>query len=258
MSTSSVYIRDGDWWVPNPEAKGPFPGQHGGAVAGVLAVCLEAEAMQLNAGVGLQCSTILLRPMPLERCKVAVSTVRAGGRVTVLAAALSVDGTDCAHSRAIFVRESEVGHWPLPADELYRPADCEVVPKPARFGATVWFRDTVEIRRAQDIFWLRSMKPVAEPFTPLAQVCAHADWSSGLSRHDNYDSPKLAGFPNADLSIHLSRSIKGEWVGLRPKSYWYTNGMGMADTEILDIYGPLGRACHTLVLMPLRSPHSPT
>jgi len=27
--------------------------------------------------------------------------------------------------------------------------------------------------------------------------------------------------------------------------------MGMTDTEIVDIHGTLGRACHTIVLIPL-------
>ena len=30
------------------------------------------------------------------------------------------------------------------------------------------------------------------------------------------------------------------------------NGMGMTDTEILDVLGPIGRACHTLVLVPVK------
>ena len=108
------------------------------------------------------------------------------------------------------------------------------------------------MRGANGEFWLRSITPVADSASPLARVCAHADWASGPPRLDTFASPKLAGFPNADLSVHLSRIPVGEWIGLRPRSHWFANGMGMTDTEILDVLGPIGRACHTLVLVPVK------
>jgi len=198
----------------------------------------------------------LLRPAPIEPCTISVATVRAGGRVTVLAATLRIGSKDCALAQAIFVRTQEVGHWPIPDVEIHEPENLELVPKPAKFSSVPWFRDTVEVRRANGIFWLRSVKPVVSPLSPLARVCAHADWASGLSRHDSYESPKVGGFPNADLSVHLGREPRGEWIGLKPRSDWYANGMGMTDTEILDICGPLGRACHTLVLLPVEATRS--
>ena len=249
MASEAIYRRDGDRWIPGPEAKGPFPGQHGGAVAGLLAACLEAEATRLGAGIALQCSTTLLRPAALEPCRIAVVTVRAGARVTVLSATLNVQDKSCALAQAIFVRPHEVGHWPLPAVEIHSPLEFEISPGHAKLRSG--FRDSVEMRRRDGIVWLRSLKPVVEPLSPLARVCAHSDWASGLSRYDSYEAPRVGGFPNADLTVHLSREPRGDWVGLKPKSYWYGNGMGMTDTEILDIYGPLGRACHTLVLLPL-------
>jgi len=253
MGVAAIYERDGDRWVPGPEAKGPFPGQHGGAVAGVLAASLEAEAARLGAGIALQCSTVLLRPAPVEPCVVSVSTVRAGGRVTVLSAALSIGDKGYALGQAIFVRPQDVGHWPLPETTLYEPSDAELFPRRTKSGSVPWFRDTVEIRQVDGTFWLRSVKPLLLPPSPMARVCTHADWASGLSRRDTLDSPMVAGFPNADLSVHLGREPRGEWVGLRPRSAWYANGMGMADTEILDIYGSVGRACHTLILVPMES-----
>ena len=253
MSTSSIYHRDGDSWIPSPEAKGPFPGQHGGAIAGVLAACLEEEARHLQAGIALQSSTLLLRPAPVEPCAISIATVRAGGRVTVLAATLRIGGKDYALAQAIFVRPQDIGEWPLPNMEIQEPSSLELVPRPTKYeyGSAPWFRDTVDIRQANGTFWLRSLKPVVSPLSPLARVCAHADWASGLSEQDSPESPKVGGFPNADLSIHLGREPRGEWIGLRPKSHWYANGMGMTDTEILDTCGPIGRACHTLVLLPV-------
>lgn len=249
----SIYRREGERWIPGPEAKGPFPGQHGGAIAGVLAACLEEEAARLQAGVALQSSTLLLRAAPVEPCAISTRTVRAGGRVTVLAATLRIGDKECALAQAIFVRPQEVGQWPLPSSEIHEPSGLELVPRSTKYGSGLWYRDAVEVRRADGIFWLRSLKALVDPFTPLARVCAHADWGSGLS---SFQSPAVGGFPNADLSVHLAREPRGDWVGLRPKSHWFGNGMGMTDTEILDTCGPVGRACHTLVLLPAAKPDS--
>lgn len=249
MQDAAVFQRDGACWIPGPDAKGPFPGQHGGALAGLLATVLDAQAADSNAGTTLHFSTLLLRAAPIAPCTVTTKVVRSGGRVTVLAACLEAGGKECAVAQAIYVRPQDVGHWPLPADQLLDPLPSEPVPLPTAFGAEPWFRDTVDIRRSGDVFWMRSRKPVVVPMSPMATVCAHADWASGLSRRDTFDDPKVAGFPNADLSIHLGREARGEWIGLRPKSTWFATGMGTTDTELFDVFGPIGRACHTLVLL---------
>jgi len=250
-----IYRQEGDLWMPGPEAKGPFPGQHGGAVAAVLVAGMEAEARRIGAGKGLQCSTLLLRPAPLEPCRISVTTLRDGGRVTVLEASLRAGEKECARAQSIFVREQDIGTWPLPARPVHDPLEAPVV-QFGSYGHSPWYGDTVEFRYANGTHWLRSRRPVVKEFTPLARVCAHADWASGLSRLDSRDEPRVSGFPNADLSIHLAREPQGEWVGLRPTSTWYRNGMGMTDTEIVDIHGAVGRACHTIVLIPL-SPKGP-
>lgn len=251
MKESPVYEKDRDLWLPAPEARGPFAGQHGGAISGLLASCMEREAFAAGAGTALQCSTLLLRPCPLEPCSVRVATVRAGGRVTVLSATLTIGGKDCALAHSIFIRPEAVGSWGVPEHTHHTPDQLDAVAKPARFASTAWYRDCVDIRRGDGEFWLRTLRPLTADMTSLARVCALADWASGLSRHDTYESPLVGGFPNADLTVHLARKPHGEWIGLRPRSDWYGNGMGMTDTELLDVHGRLGRACHMLVLLPL-------
>ena len=142
-----IYRQEGERWIPGPEAKGPFPGQHGGAVAAVLAGCMEAEASRMGAGKALQCSTLLLRPAPLEPCRISVSKVRDGGRVTVLEASLRAGDKECARALAIFVREQDIGAWPLPAHAVHDPLEAPVRPFGYRAGSP-WYGDTVEFRYA--------------------------------------------------------------------------------------------------------------
>jgi Thioesterase-like superfamily len=51
-----------------------------------------------------------------------------------------------------------------------------------------------------------------------------------------------------DLSVHLHRLPKGEWVCLDAVTLPEPNGIGMADTRLLDEQGPIGRAAQTLLV----------
>jgi hypothetical protein len=55
-------------------------------------------------------------------------------------------------------------------------------------------------------------------------------------------------FINVDLTVHLHRMPEGEWVCLDAVTLPEPNGVGMADTRLLDARGPIGRATQTLLL----------
>jgi hypothetical protein len=56
-------------------------------------------------------------------------------------------------------------------------------------------------------------------------------------------------FVNPDLlSVH--RQPEGEWLGAKVVSHWGNNGIGMADAELFDTTGPVGRATQNLLLDP--------
>ena len=68
-----------------------------------------------------------------------------------------------------------------------------------------------------------------------ATASAALDWSRYL-------------FINVDLSVHLHRMPVGEWVCLDAVTLPEANGVGMADTRLLDERGPIGRAAQTLLV----------
>jgi hypothetical protein len=81
--------------------------------------------------------------------------------------------------------------------------------------------------------------------TPLQRVLVAADTGNGVSAAIEW-SKYL--FINVDLSVHLHRMPEGEWVCLDAVTLPEPNGVGMADTRLLDERGPIGRATQTLLI----------
>lgn len=53
---------------------------------------------------------------------------------------------------------------------------------------------------------------------------------------------------NPDLTILLHRDPVGEWLGTSASGYWEDNGIGMADAQLFDESGSVGRALQTLLI----------
>lgn len=247
-----IYTQSDSIWTPAAEAKGPWSGQHGGAVAGVLASAIEREAAVLQAGVGVKLSVHLLRPAPVAPVEIKVEVVTNSRRLTVLQATMMAHDKPVALAHAVFIQPIPI--TALPPTPTTQPVDLEsALPVSiGNYSSEPWFWHAIEARQTADqTIWLCPRRPIAAPLTPLAQVGMLADWASGFSRVDSWEEPVVAGLPNADLTIHLSRQPQGEWLGLRPKSTWRNDGIGLTDTVLLDQWGVIGRCCQSLLLLPL-------
>jgi hypothetical protein len=81
--------------------------------------------------------------------------------------------------------------------------------------------------------------------TPLARLAATADFGNGVSAALPFDR---FVFINADLTVHLHRAPRGEWIGLDARTLLSDGGMATAEGVLHDEHGPLGRAFQTLVV----------
>lgn len=245
-----VYTFEDGIWRPRAEAKGPFPGQHAGATGGLQAAVMENWAADNDAGQMLQFSVYLHRPAPVAPVSVELDIVQSGRRLSVLRTVLAADGKACATAHGVFVRPVEIADAPAPPDEPFQPEAA--APYEMWFHSDEpWFWDTVEARRADDgTIWLRAAMPVVDPLPAMARVAAHADWISGLFRPDDADAPVFGGFPNADLTIHLSRLPESEWIGVFGTSHWHGNGVGVTSGQLRDTRGPIGWSAQSIVLTP--------
>lgn len=262
METAAPLYREAEGlWHPAPETKGPFPGQHAGAVAGLLAGCMERWAAahwaggEDSAGAGhpAQFALYLLRPVPVEPLAVEIEAIQTGRRVAVLRAQLSCKGKLAAFAELALIRGLEIPTLgPLPEE----PRDPASAPPFDlwRYAESPWYADACELRQEAEpphTIWMRARRPAIAAPGPMARTAALADWISGLTRPDGPIDPKVGGFPNVDLTVHLARAPQGDWIGAEGTPLWHGGGHGLTATVLRDAGGVIGRAAQSVVLLPL-------
>ena len=183
----------------------------------------------------------LLRPVPLGRVEVAVRTLRPGRKVQLIEASLSAGGTEVARATGLRIR---VADRPLPegaheTGTLADPSDAlawtfERV-GPLNFGAAMEFAPLVggpgQVGRATVWFRLRVPVVAGEETSPLMRVAAAADFGNGVSAVVDWNGGWM--FINPDLTIHLSRYPRGEWVALEAVTHASDDGIGFAESAPL-------------------------
>lgn len=258
--------QEGERFAPTEQARGPWDPRalHGGAPASLIAAMFE----RLQPGAELRIARLgfeFLRPIPLAPLKLSTRIVRPGRRVQELAGELSADlgsGTEEVVCRASALRVREIAP-DVPASEP-PPAAPAALPPPetgravrfsldgatgASFAATAmemrWLDDPRALGPKR--VWMRLRHPLLpdEQITPLARLAATADFGNGVSAALPFESFL---FINADLTIHLQRPPRGEWIGLDAHTLLHSGGTGLAESVLHDVRGPVGRAFQTLVV----------
>jgi hypothetical protein len=267
--SDSVFIADGEQFVPTEHARGPWDPRalHGGAPAALLTSAFE----RMEPGSDLQVARLgfeFLRPIPMAPLTMSTRMTRSGRRVQELAGELWA-GED------LVCRASALRVQAVPADlpatgsssaQASNPDRSEALPPPesgkhvrfalngsedASFAATAmemrWLSEPRELGPGR--VWMRLGHPLlpGEPLTPLTRLAATADFGNGVSASLPFDRFL---FINADLTIHLHRPPLGEWIGLDARTLLHPGGTGIAESVVHDTGGPVGRAFQTLVVQP--------
>jgi hypothetical protein len=249
------YVRDGDRLVATPSTRGPWSPdhQHAGPPSALLVRAAEARA----PGFELARITVeMLRPIPIGPMAVHVDVEKPGRKVIGLVGSVEVEGVPCLAARLVMVRSAEVGApqvaWPAPqaAPEACPPHVFDFFPWP------VGYHTATELRRASGTWgsgrmslWMRLRVPVVDGEAPSGaqRVLVAADAGSGVSAA--LDTARFT-FLNADLSVHLVRPLRGDWVLLDAATTVGPTGRALADTRIADVDGTVGRGAQTLVIEP--------
>jgi hypothetical protein len=119
-----------------------------------------------------------------------------------------------------------------------------------------WFSTSVECRYDQaspiasggpTTMWMRSLYPIVlgEEPSPFQRIAPLADCGNGISFNGDITT---TSFVNADLTLSLHRRPEGDWFASRSVSHWQPSGIGLADAELFDVDGPVGRAAQGLLL----------
>ncbi len=260
----SFYERDGDRYLATDLTRGPWdPGaQHAGPPGALIAREIErlgggrlGNAEGPPAQVG-RITYDLLRSVPIAPLTVEAEIVRPGRSVELVRAKLADADGEVIRAHAWRLRTTEVelrgaarqaggptragggaARRVLPHRVRRRLPHGDGVPLPER---SVHGGRSGEGLDADG----GAAGPGEEP-TPLQRVLAAADSGNGVSAALDWRSYL---FINVDLSVHLHRMPAGEWVCLDAVTLPERSGVGLADTQLHDQRGPIGRALQTLLV----------
>lgn len=271
MGEEPVFLRDGDLFVPTERAGSPWgPGVlHGGPPAGLLARAIE----RANSDPELQVARLtidLLRPVPKAPLAATARVVREGKRIAVLEASLLSGGVEVSRATALLLRRSKVAlpqqvlppprwvasHETLPTVSMGEALAHNLPPEERQRQSTRYpgFHTTVEVRRVdgepgrgRGTAWIRIPVPFVEgeATSPLVRLAATSDFGNALG-HIRPD--EQVGFINADISLHLHRMPEGEWICLETKATAQEYGIGLVESVVHDLHGPIGRVSQAILV----------
>jgi hypothetical protein len=253
----ALFVAEPGGYRPTEFALGPWTPEHlhGGPVAALLA--REAQSCEPDEHTGIARLTVeLLRPISLAPISLETRLIRPGLKVQIIEVIGRQDGIEVATARALRIR---VGHVDLPAGALSAappfalPEGCLVMEAPGvprafpSEGAELRFVRGAFESPGPAVVWVRLRVPVVlgEVPSPLERVAAAAGFGNGVSSPLSFEDWL---FINPDLTVHLSRSPMGEWVGLDSHTMAESQGIGIAESRLWDEEGPIGRSVQSLMI----------
>jgi len=256
----AFYEPDGDLFRATELTRGPWdPGaQHAGPPAALLGYAIERlpEADEFQVG---RVTFEILRSVPIEPVRVEARVARPGRRVQMFEGELSdAEGGVLMRARGWRLRKARLE---LPGEALL----ASQPPAPPEEGRAAEFFPTeqehgyhsaMEVRFVAGGFlepgpataWLRMRQPLVagEEPTPLQRLLVAADVGNGISAALDF---RRFLFINVDLTVHLERMPKGEWIGVDAATLPRPSGVGTAESTLFDVEnGRVGRALQTLLI----------
>jgi hypothetical protein len=205
-------------------------------------------------------SVEVMRPIPMAGFRVQAEVRRPGRSVTLTEAEIFDD--DKVYVRAYGMHMRQLTDFECSTAPFDAPIFAAAVP--GRFPIREMRHDDVAFPSSLDVrydpegsmgdggpttMWMRTKVPMLadEEPSPFQRICPLADSGNGISYNDYLDRVL---FLNPDLTVTLARDPVGEWFCTRAVSHWHPDGTGLADAELFDIQGPVGRALQSVLLMP--------
>ena len=227
--------------------------QHAGPPAALLGRAL--ERCEPHDGFVLARLTFeILGPVPVDEVAVTASVVRPGRSVELLEGELSAGGRPAMTVRAWRLLGAATPTIAPDASPPPRPAE-ETPPPPALDG--FGYGEAVELRFAVGgwnqpgpaTVWTRLKVPLVRDEEPsgLQRVLAVADSGNGVSAVLPL-SEWL--FINPELSVHLRRKPRGEWICLDAATTITAGGAGLARSVLSDDDGVVAEGAQSLLVAP--------
>ena len=252
-------IRDGEWFVGNDGARGPWSADacHAGPVTGLIARALERAVTDKQL---VRITTDYARPIPLSGFRIDTEITRNGRAAATAAATLiDADGKVCATATSLHLIKSDFEALPTTTEEGPSRRDAT----PGKFAVERTHHDLPFFGNAIAVayppgednspgpttLWMKTPPLLDDEIpTPFQRICPLADCGNGTSR--NAELTDLT-FVNPDLTIVLHRLPDSVWLASSAVSFWEPTGIGLSRATLFDEKGPVGSALQTLLIQPL-------
>lgn len=259
MTAAYFTTGDGSWFTPTEYARGPWDVDacHAGPPTALMVRAMERLVpSQRLARITVE----LMRPIPMRGFRVQAEVRRPGRSVTYSEAEIFDEDRVLVRAYGMHLRTLDdlvCSTAPFDAPDL-----SAAVPGAFPIHSTVHgeqaFSSSIEVRYdpahsrgegGPTWMWARTMVPILpdEEPTGFQRICPLADSGNGISYNDYLDRVL---FLNTDLLVSLARDPEGEWFCSKAISHWGRDGTGLADAELFDSRGPVGRATQNLLLNP--------
>ena len=255
----AFYERDGGGgFVATELTRGPWdPGaQHAGPPSGLLG----REIERVPGGEGFHIGRVvfeILKPVPIGPVRVEAEVARPGRSVQMIEASLSAAGEAVMKARAWRLRTHplEIPEGLVTTPEAPPGPEQGDVPEFFETGQSVGYHTAMEWRSVGGGFleagpatvWMRMACGLVagKELTPLQRTLVAADVGNGISAVLDW---RRYVFINVDLSVHLERLPRGEWVCVDAVTLPQPNGVGTAESVLSDQRGRIGRAVQALLI----------
>jgi hypothetical protein len=225
--------------------------QHMGPVSGLLVDALESHQPRNDLALS-RVAFDILGAIPGGVVEVSARVLRPGRTIELLEAEMTARGRTVVRATAWRLATSDTSsiadhaHASIPGPDEGKPFDMclnwsggfvrslevRTIGEPAPGRATVWLRPRVDLVEGH-------------PTTDLARIFGMIDTANGIAVRAK---PTEVLFPNTDLTVHLFRRPVGHWLGLETEVSFGADGIGLTDSVLHDLDGPIGRSAQTLTV----------
>ncbi len=244
-------------FVSTVHTQGPWDPalQHAGPPSALLSRAIERLPSSIPGASQIARITVeILGPVPTEPVQVRAAVARPGRAVELVEAELESGGRLAMRARAWRIRTADVALPPLPPARTPPPIPDGNVPSPWWSSGYI---EAVDFRFVSGDFttpgpaaaWTRLRYPLLpnEETSTTQRLMAVADSGNGLSAMLDVAT---WWFINTELTVHLVRPPAGEWVYVDAHSTMDRSGVGLAETDLYDATGRVGRGAQSLMVGP--------
>jgi hypothetical protein len=241
-------------FAATPHTSGPWDPrhQHAGPPAALLGRALE-RCGQREGTLLSRLTFEILGPIPVGEVEVEARVMRPGRTVELLEAELRAGGRPAMTARAWRMPGAAAPSAGLEGVPATPPRPAEATPPPGDFG----YGQAVELHFARGAWrepgpatvWTRMRVALVagEPPSPLQRVLAVADSANGVSAVMPWEEWL---FINLDLTVHVQREPRGEWICLDAATTIAEGGAGVARSVLSDDDGPVAYGAQSLLVAP--------